>query len=82
MQTVNKAHIIVPMGNWKTIMEYFVQRSIGFSFTPARDVYEQPTLFILTVDFETVPDEHENWVLEFQGYCASYDITPIIQITP
>lgn len=82
MQTANKAHIVLPIGSWKLIVEYFVERHIAFSFTPARDMHEQPTLFVLTVDFDTVPDEHNNWVLEFQGYCASYDINPIIQLMP
>lgn len=83
METANKMHLLVAEKAWQVATQYFVERRIQFhmcyGFTPTN---ERVVIFTVEADsFEALSDFND-MILEVQGYLASYDVTPFIQVQP
>lgn len=83
METANKMHLLVAVQAWQVTAEYFVERKISFSVSHGVNPMGDPVV-IFTVEadsFNSICDFND-MILEVQGYLASYDVTPFIQVQP
>lgn len=83
METANKMHLLVAVQAWQVTAEYFVERKISFSvFHGVNPMGEQVIIFTVEADSFNDICEFNDMILEVQGYLASYDVTPFIQVQP